>query len=71
MNNINGEKIMNSFYITCVDGTPILNIVETNAGCFEVWWKDSYQCDLGTFKTYEAAVDAIYKHYGRGRVIKC
>ena len=71
MNNINGEKIMNSFYITCVDGTPILNIVETNAGCFEVWWKDSYQCDLGTFKTYEAAVDAIYKRYGRGRVIKC
>ena len=62
---------MNSFYITCVDGTPILNIVETNAGCFEVWWTDSYQCDLGTFKTYEAAVDAIYKRYGRGRVIKC
>ena len=38
---------------------------------FELWWKDSYQCNLGTFKTYEAAVDAIYKRYGRGRVIKC
>ena len=62
---------MNSFYITCVDGTPVLNIVETNAGFFELWWKDSYQCDLDTFKTYEAAVDAIYKRYGRGRVIKC
>ena len=62
---------MNSFYITCVDGTPILNIVKTNTGYFEPRWKDSYSCNLGTFKTYEAAVDAIYKYYGRGRVIEC
>lgn len=62
---------MSSFYITCVDGASILNVVETNAGSFELWWEDNYQCNLGTFETYEAAVDAIYKYYGRGRVIKC
>lgn len=62
---------MSSFYITCVDGTSILNVVETNTGSFELWWEDNYQCNLGTFETYEAAVDAIYKYYGRGRVIKC
>ncbi len=62
---------MSSFYITCVDGASILNVVKTNAGSFELWWEDNYQCNLGTFETYEAAVDAIYKYYGRGRVIKC
>lgn len=62
---------MSSFYIICVAGTSILNVVETNAGSFELWWEDNSQCNLGTFKTYEAAVDAIYKYYGRGRVIKC
>ncbi|MBC9722966.1 MAG: hypothetical protein H9W82_17350 [Lactobacillus sp.] len=62
---------MSSFYITCVDGTSILNVVETNTGSFELCWEDNYQCNLGTFETYEAAVDAIYKYYGRGRVIKC
>lgn len=62
---------MKSFYVTCVDGNPILNVVKTSAGTYELWWQSNYQCDLGTFKTCEEAVNAIYKYYGRGRVIEC
>lgn len=61
--------LIETLYIKHVDGNPILKITK-NQNTYELWWANHAQCMLGTFKTYQDALIAIYNYYGDENVIR-